>query len=137
MNSNDNQGLLADLGLTGTERRIQGSLYGSGNPNREMILRMLELYKSNHLKLDELITDTYNLDEINKVTRTWLPGNSSGGVILHGTWVAGSWAFGRSTECWTNLPMPIHRDQMLVADPGSRRQPMSGKDVSARAPRRL
>ena len=73
---------LSSVELTGMERRIQGSLYGSGNPNRD-ILKMLELYRSDHLKLDELITKTYTLDEINEGYADLVAGKLVRGVILH------------------------------------------------------
>src|SRR4029079_10689327 len=46
--------------LTLFEKRIQGSLFGSGDPFHD-IPRMVELYRSGDLKLDELITSTYTL----------------------------------------------------------------------------
>ena len=41
--------------LTLFEKRVQGSLFGSGDPFHD-IPRMVELYQSGDLKLDELIT---------------------------------------------------------------------------------
>src|SRR5689334_1487621 len=51
--------------LTLFEKRIQGSLFGSGDPFND-IPRMVDLYRAGDLKLDELITQTYTLDEINQ-----------------------------------------------------------------------
>ena len=41
--------------LTLFEKTIKGSLFGSGNPQRD-ILKMLDLYQAGALKLDELVT---------------------------------------------------------------------------------
>jgi NDMA-dependent alcohol dehydrogenase len=47
------------------ERTIIGSLYGSGSP-REEIPRLASLYRAGKLKLDELLTRTYPLAQINE-----------------------------------------------------------------------
>lgn len=46
------------------QKRIQGAFYGAKSP-REAIPMLLDLYRAGKLKLDELITKTYTLDEIN------------------------------------------------------------------------
>src|SRR5829696_7147734 len=51
--------------LTLFEKTVKGSLFGSGDPFND-IPRMVELYQSGDLKLDELITQTYTLDEVNQ-----------------------------------------------------------------------
>ena len=51
--------------LTLFEKRIQGSLFGSGDPFHD-IPRMVELYPAGDLKLDELISSTYTLDQVNR-----------------------------------------------------------------------
>ena len=68
--------------LTLFEKRIQGSLFGSGDPFHD-IPRMVELYRSGDLKLDELITSTYTLDEVNQGYQDLLDGKNIRGVILH------------------------------------------------------
>jgi S-(hydroxymethyl)glutathione dehydrogenase/alcohol dehydrogenase len=68
--------------LTLFEKRIQGSLFGSGDPFAD-IPRMVELYQSGDLKLDELITTTYTLDEINQGYQDLLDGKNIRGVILY------------------------------------------------------
>jgi NDMA-dependent alcohol dehydrogenase len=70
--------------LTLFEKRIQGSLFGSGDPFHD-IPRMVELYQSGDLKLDELITATYTLDEVNQGYQDLLDGKNIRGVILHAT----------------------------------------------------
>jgi S-(hydroxymethyl)glutathione dehydrogenase/alcohol dehydrogenase len=68
--------------LTLFEKRIQGSLFGSGDPFHD-IPRMVELYRSGDLKLDELITQTYTLDEVNQGYRDLLDGKNIRGVIKY------------------------------------------------------
>lgn len=68
--------------LTLFEKRIQGSLFGSGDPFHD-IPRMIELYRSGDLKLDELITQTYTLDQINQGYQDLLDGKNIRGVIIH------------------------------------------------------
>ena len=46
------------------EKQVRGPTFGSSNPRAD-IPRMLELYRSGTLKLDELRTRTYRLDDIN------------------------------------------------------------------------
>jgi alcohol dehydrogenase (nicotinoprotein) len=68
--------------LTLFEKRIQGSLFGSGDPFHD-IPRMIELYRSGDLKLDELITQTYTLDQLNEGYQDLLDGKNIRGVIIH------------------------------------------------------
>ena len=46
-------------------KEIKGCLYGSESP-RIQIPRLLDLYRDGILKLDELITETYSLDQVNQ-----------------------------------------------------------------------
>ncbi|TPX31390.1 hypothetical protein SmJEL517_g05264 [Synchytrium microbalum] len=46
------------------EKTIKGSLYGSARPRVDMV-RLLDLYKQKRLKLDELVSETLKLSEIN------------------------------------------------------------------------
>ena len=68
--------------LTLFEKRIQGSLFGSGDPFHD-IPRMVELYRAGDLKLDELITATYTLDQVNDGYQDLLDGKNIRGVIVH------------------------------------------------------
>lgn len=47
------------------EKQVRGSLFGSSNPRTD-IPKMLDLYESGQLKLDELITREYSLEDINE-----------------------------------------------------------------------
>jgi len=51
--------------LTMMEKQIRGSLYGSSNAQHD-IPRMLDLYNKGQLKLDELITKEYALEDVNQ-----------------------------------------------------------------------
>lgn len=64
------------------QKRIQGSIYGGWSP-RVAIPRLLDLYKSKQLKLDELITRKYTLDEINEAYQDMRDGKNIRGVIIH------------------------------------------------------
>jgi alcohol dehydrogenase (nicotinoprotein) len=68
--------------LIGYQRQIRGSLFGDCNPLYD-IPRLLRLYDSGQLKLDELVTRTYKLDEINEAYADLVAGKNIRGVILH------------------------------------------------------
>jgi S-(hydroxymethyl)glutathione dehydrogenase/alcohol dehydrogenase len=51
--------------LTLYEKQVRGCLFGSSNPRTD-IFRMLDLYRAGRLKLDELITREYALEDINQ-----------------------------------------------------------------------
>ena len=64
-----------------TEKRMVGSYYGSSNP-REDMPKLLALYDEGKLKLDELITQTYRLEQVNQAFADLEAGNNARGVIL-------------------------------------------------------
>jgi S-(hydroxymethyl)glutathione dehydrogenase/alcohol dehydrogenase len=68
--------------LTLFQKRIQGSLFGASNPQRD-IPWMLSLYRNGKLKLDELVTKTYTLDEINQGYKDLRDGKNIRGVIVY------------------------------------------------------
>jgi S-(hydroxymethyl)glutathione dehydrogenase/alcohol dehydrogenase len=68
--------------LVGWHKRIQGSLAGGSNPIYEMS-NLLGLYKSGHLKLDEIITRRYSLEQVNDGYRDLLDGKNIRGVVHH------------------------------------------------------
>jgi len=53
------------LELAMSNKEVKGTLFGSGNPRFD-IPHLLALYRVGQLKLDELVTRTYPLDEINE-----------------------------------------------------------------------
>lgn len=67
--------------LTMHQKRLQGSLFGASNPTFD-ILRQAHMYRTGQLRLDELITTTYTLDEINQGYADMLAGKNIRGVIL-------------------------------------------------------
>lgn len=73
---------LPSFELTLFEKRIEGALFGGGNPFEE-IPRMIDLYRSGHLKLDELITSQYRLEDVNQGYQDLLEGKNVRGVIVH------------------------------------------------------
>jgi alcohol dehydrogenase (nicotinoprotein) len=68
--------------MTLFEKTVKGSLFGSGNPMRE-IPKMLNLYRTGDIKLDELITRKYTLDEVNQGYDDLLAGKNVRGVLVH------------------------------------------------------
>lgn len=64
------------------EKQVRGSLFGSSNP-RSDILDLLSLYDRGLLKLDELITREYTLDEVNQGYDDMLSGRNLRGLIRY------------------------------------------------------
>jgi S-(hydroxymethyl)glutathione dehydrogenase/alcohol dehydrogenase len=62
------------------EKQLRGSLFGSSSP-RDDIFRLLGLYESGSLKLDELITREYALEDINEAYEDTLSGLNLRGLI--------------------------------------------------------
>lgn len=71
---------LADVTLF--QKRIQGAMFGMSNPNWD-ILRQLELYRAGALKLDELVTTTYTLDQVATAYEDMHAGKNIRGVIRY------------------------------------------------------
>ena len=70
--------------LIGYQRRVQGAIFGGCNPLYD-IPRLLGLWRSGDLKLDELITRTYTLDEVNQGYTDLVEGKNIRGVVLFDT----------------------------------------------------
>ena len=68
--------------LTLYQKRIQGALFGASSPSRD-IPWMLNMYQSGQLHLDELITTTYKLDDINQGYADMHAGKNIRGVIVY------------------------------------------------------
>lgn len=62
------------------QKRVQGVLFGMGSP-RDVMPGLLDLYTAGRLKLDELITKRYKLDEINQAYADMHAGVNIRGVI--------------------------------------------------------
>ena len=63
------------------EKVLTGSMYGSARPKIDFP-RLLNLYRSKRLKLDELVTATYPIDEINRAFDDMLNGVNARGVLI-------------------------------------------------------
>jgi S-(hydroxymethyl)glutathione dehydrogenase/alcohol dehydrogenase len=68
--------------LSMMQKRIQGVIFGMGTPSYE-ITRLAALYQAGRLKLDELVTRTYRLDEVNQAYADMHAGSNIRGVVLH------------------------------------------------------
>ena len=66
--------------LTLFHKRIQGVVYGSLSPSKD-ILRLLSMYQAGQLKLKELVTRTYTLDQVNEGYADMHAGRNIRGVI--------------------------------------------------------
>jgi Zn-dependent alcohol dehydrogenase len=63
------------------EKTLKGTMYGSVRPNID-IPRLVELYLDGRLMLDQLISRTYTLDEINEGFEALRSGQVARGVIV-------------------------------------------------------
>ncbi len=68
--------------LTVFEKQLIGSLFGSGNPRRD-IPKLLELYTQGQLDLDGLVTNTYTLEQINEGYADMYSGKNIRGVMIY------------------------------------------------------
>lgn len=62
------------------EKTIKGNVFGGSNPRNEIPL-LLNLYKSGQLNLDDMITNTYSLEQVNEGYQDMLNGKNIRGVI--------------------------------------------------------
>jgi S-(hydroxymethyl)glutathione dehydrogenase/alcohol dehydrogenase len=72
---------LRTASLTFEEKTLTGSYFGSARP-REDFPRLLALYRNKRLKLDELITRTYTIDEAPQAFADLASGKNARGVIV-------------------------------------------------------
>jgi alcohol dehydrogenase (nicotinoprotein) len=68
--------------MTLFRKSLKGSLFGDCNPTTD-IPRILGLYQSGDIKLDEIITRTYTLDQVNEGYDDLLAGANVRGVMVH------------------------------------------------------
>jgi S-(hydroxymethyl)glutathione dehydrogenase/alcohol dehydrogenase len=68
--------------LTLYQKRLQGSLFGASSPSKDIPM-WLQLYRDGKLKLDELVTRTYTLDEIAQGYEDLHAGTNLRGVIVY------------------------------------------------------
>jgi S-(hydroxymethyl)glutathione dehydrogenase/alcohol dehydrogenase len=67
--------------ITRQEKVIRGSYYGSVNAHRDFPL-FIDLYASGQLKLDQMVSQTYPLEQINEAYDAMLGGEVARGVIV-------------------------------------------------------
>ncbi|MEA3214534.1 MAG: hypothetical protein QOJ19_690 [Acidimicrobiia bacterium] len=79
---NDTEVTLNLFNLTLMEKQLVGSIFGSANPRRD-IPRLLRLYQEGKLKLDELVTRTYPLEDINKGYQDMRDGTNIRGMVMY------------------------------------------------------
>ncbi|HUE87036.1 MAG TPA: Zn-dependent alcohol dehydrogenase [Vicinamibacterales bacterium] len=77
----DAQGALRLYPFVMHEKRLIGSVYGSGDPLYD-IERLVKLHQDGRLKLDELTTRRYRLDEVNDALAALSRGEGGRGVIF-------------------------------------------------------
>jgi alcohol dehydrogenase (nicotinoprotein) len=68
--------------LTLFRKTVKGSLFGDCNPTTD-IPKILGLYQAGDIKLDEIITRTYTLDQVNEGYEDLLAGKNVRGVVVH------------------------------------------------------
>jgi len=68
--------------LTLMQKELVGSIFGSANPRRD-IPRLLRMYQEGTLKLDELITKTYDLEDINTGYQAMRDGENIRGMVMY------------------------------------------------------
>lgn len=72
---------VSPLLLTAMERTLKGSYFGSARP-REDFPRLIKMYRTGQLKLDELITKTYSVSEAPQAFADLAEGRNARGVVL-------------------------------------------------------
>lgn len=68
--------------LSMLQKQLCGTIFGGSNPRKD-IPSLLSMYHSGKLNLDDLITKTYNLEEINEGYQDMLEGRNIRGVIRY------------------------------------------------------
>lgn len=68
--------------MTLFQKQLRGSIFGSANPRAD-IPKLLGLYQEGLLKLDELVTRTYKLEDVNQGYQDLRDGKNIRGLILY------------------------------------------------------
>ncbi len=68
--------------FTMLQKDLKGNIFGGGNPRVE-IPSLLSMYQEGMLKLDELVTKTYQLEDINQGYQDMRDGKNLRGVIRY------------------------------------------------------
>jgi S-(hydroxymethyl)glutathione dehydrogenase/alcohol dehydrogenase len=64
------------------QKRVQGAIFGGVSP-RTQIPNLLHLYRQGRLKLDELVTRTYKLEDINQGYQDMRDGKNLRGLVKY------------------------------------------------------
>lgn len=72
---------ISPLNLTLMQKTLMGAIYGTSNAPVE-IPKLLNMYEHGQLRLDELVTSTYRLDQINQGYEDMLAGKNIRGVVV-------------------------------------------------------
>jgi S-(hydroxymethyl)glutathione dehydrogenase / alcohol dehydrogenase len=68
--------------LTLLQKRLQGTIFGGGNPQHDIPL-LLSMYQAGRLNLDDMVTRRYCLEQINEGYQDMLDGRNIRGVICY------------------------------------------------------
>jgi S-(hydroxymethyl)glutathione dehydrogenase/alcohol dehydrogenase len=77
----DAEGAIAMFPFVMQEKRLIGSVYGSGDPLRD-ITGLVRLHQDGRLKLKELVARTYSLDRVNDALDALASSDGARGVVL-------------------------------------------------------
>lgn len=77
----DGRATIATFPFVMQEKRLIGSVYGSGNPARD-IARLVTWYQDGRLKLRELVSRTYRLEQINDALSALGQSDGARGIVL-------------------------------------------------------
>ncbi|EME23693.1 NDMA-dependent alcohol dehydrogenase [Rhodococcus triatomae] len=69
--------------LTLLQKRVQGAIFGGVGP-RTQIPKLLDLYRTGNLKLEELVTTKYRLEDINQGYQDMFDGKNLRGLVVYG-----------------------------------------------------
>jgi Zn-dependent alcohol dehydrogenase len=76
----DGQATVATFPFVMQEKRLIGSVYGSGDPVRD-IVRLVTWYQEGRLRLRELVSRTYGLEAINEALSALASSDGARGII--------------------------------------------------------
>jgi S-(hydroxymethyl)glutathione dehydrogenase / alcohol dehydrogenase len=76
----DGRATLSTFPFVMQEKRLLGSVYGSGDPAKD-IARLVGLYQDGRLKLRELVSRTYSLDQINDALSALAAADGARGIV--------------------------------------------------------
>lgn len=77
-----NEVSMSPFELTAMQKELRGALFGMCRPASD-IPRLLDLYKTGQLNLDDLVTRTYRLEQINEAYQDMMDGKNIRGVIVY------------------------------------------------------